>query len=116
MRKNQHTVIASLLIIAVTCWIFFTMMPRFISTDDAPLAEFSTKRAMEHVTKMASAPHYVGSENHKIVADYLVAELKKLGLETTSEEGTTLTGWGNLVKSKNVMARIKGSHNSKALV
>jgi hypothetical protein len=116
MRKNQHTVIASLLIIAVTCWIFFSMMPRFVSADDAPLAEFSTKRAMEHVTEMAKAPHYVGSENHKVIADYLVAELKKLGLETTTEEGTTLTGWGNLVKSRNVMARIKGSHNTKALV
>ena len=116
MKKNQHTVIASLLIIAVICWVFFTMMPRFVSTDDAPLAEFSTKHAMEHVTEIAKAPHFVGSENHQKVADYLIAQLKALGLETIVEDGTTLTGWGNLVHSKNIMARIKGSHNSKALV
>jgi hypothetical protein len=116
MKKNQHTVIASLLIIAVICWIFFTMMPRFVSSDDAPLAEFSTKRAMQHVTEMSKAPHYVGSQNHRLVADYLEAELKKLNLETFTEEGTTLTGWGNLTKSRNIMARIKGSQNTKALV
>lgn len=116
MKKSQHTVIASLLIIAVICCIFFTMMPRFVSSDDAPLAEFSTKRAMEHVTEIAKSPHYVGSANHQVVADYLVAELKKLGLEATIEEGTTLTGWGNLVKSKNILARIRGSQNTKALM
>jgi hypothetical protein len=116
MKKSQHTVIASLLIIAVICCVFFTMMPRFVSSDDAPLSEFSTKRAMEHVIEMAKAPHYVGSQNHETIATYLESELKKLGLETTTEQGTTLTGWGNLVKSKNIMARIKGSQNSKALV
>ncbi|RZJ28771.1 MAG: M20/M25/M40 family metallo-hydrolase [Flavobacterium sp.] len=92
------------------------MMPRWITTDDEPLAEFSTKRAMVHVTEIAKTPHYVGSAAHAEVADYLVSELKKLGLDTKIEEGTTLTDWGNLVKSKNILARIKGSQNSKALL
>lgn len=116
MKKNQHTLLSALFVTAVICWIFFTMMPRWVSADDAPLAEFSTKRAMMHVTEMAKSPHYIGSQNHGAVADYLIAELKKLGLETTTEEGTTLSGWGNLAKSKNIMARIKGSQNTKALV
>jgi hypothetical protein len=116
MKKTQHTLLSALFIAAVIFWIFFTMMPRWISTDDAPLSEFSTKRAMLHVTEIAKSPHYVGSANHDVVADCLVSELKKMGMETSIQEGTTLSGWGNLAKSKNILARIKGSSNSKALV
>jgi hypothetical protein len=43
-------------------------------------------------------------------------ELEKLGLQPQIQEGTTLTEWGNLVKSKNILARIKGSDTSKALL
>jgi len=45
-----------------------------------------------------------------------VKELQKLGLETSLQEGYTLSDWGNLVKSKNILARIKGTNNSKALL
>jgi hypothetical protein len=48
----------------------------------------------------SNLPHYVGSANHDQVANYLQAELQKLGLETSTQEGYTLTDWGNLVKSK----------------
>lgn len=116
MKKNQHTILSVLFIAAIIYWIFFTMMPRWVSTEDAPLTEFSSKRAMLHLSEIAKAPHYVGSANHDAVADYLMKELNKLGLETTIQQGTTLSDWGNLVKSKNILARIKGSHPSKALM
>src|SRR5690606_20908050 len=54
--------------------------------------------------------------NHEEVAMYLQRELQKLGLETQIQEGTTLSDWGNLVKSKNIIAKIKGTSNSKAIV
>jgi hypothetical protein len=68
------------------------------------------------VEAISKQPHYVGSENHEMVANYLIKELNKLGLETSVQEGYTLTDWGNLVKSKNILARIKGTSNSKALL
>lgn len=91
-------------------------MPHWTSDKEEPLAEFSTKRAFGQVQNIAERPHYVGSKNHETVAQYLQQELHKLGLETTVQEGYTLTDWGNLVKSKNILARIKGSQNSKALL
>lgn len=91
-------------------------MPHWTSDKEEPLAEFSTKRAFEQVQNIAERPHYVGSKNHETVAQNLQQELHKLGLETTVQEGYTLTDWGNLVKSKNILARIKGSQNSKALL
>jgi hypothetical protein len=58
----------------------------------------------------------VGSKNHEEVAQYLLKELQQLGLETSIQEGFTLSDWGNLVKSKNLLARIKGTDSSKALL
>jgi hypothetical protein len=116
MKKRQSAIIPVLCIIPLIYWVFFTMMPRWVSPDTAPAAEFSTKRALLHVAEISKAPHYVGSENHDAVGNYLVKELGKLGLEAVVEEGTTLSDWGNLVKSKNIIARIKGSQPNRALL
>ncbi|UQD57688.1 M20/M25/M40 family metallo-hydrolase [Flavobacterium sp. K5-23] len=92
------------------------MMPQWTSDDKIPLSEFSTNRALKQVKAISKQPHYVGSANHDIVASYLIKELEKLGLETSIQEGYTLTDWGNLVNSKNIIARIKGTNSSKALL
>ncbi|MFV8371744.1 M28 family peptidase [Flavobacterium sp. LB2P74] len=92
------------------------MMPHWTSDDEGLLSEFSTKRALVQVQAISKKPHYVGSKEHKVVANYLIKELNKLGLKTTVQEGYTLSDWGNLVQSKNILARIKGTSNSKALL
>ena len=92
------------------------MMPQSVSKVEGSLSEFSTQRALKKLEVITKEPHYVGSENHAVVADFLVTELENLGLEPTIQEGYTMTDWGNLVKSKNILARIKGTANSKALL
>ncbi len=116
MKKNLPSLLSAIAIIALVYWIFYAMMPQSVSEKTSPLSEFSTKRALQHVAAMSQKPHYVGSENHKTVAAYVETELQKLGLETKIQEGYTLSDWGNLVKSKNIIARINGSDNSKALL
>ena len=81
------------------------------------LSDFDTQRALVHVKKMAQQPHFVGSTAHEQVANYLTLELQKLGLQPSYQQGVTLTDWGNLVSSKNIIARIPGSDESeKALL
>ncbi|TDE47195.1 M28 family peptidase [Flavobacterium rhamnosiphilum] len=92
------------------------MMPHWTSDEEGSLSEFSTKRALTQVEAISKQPHYVGSKEHEVVANYLVKELNKLGLKTSVQEGYTLSDWGNLVQSKNILARIKGTSNSKALL
>jgi hypothetical protein len=116
MKKNSVSIISVLFIVGIIYWIFFSMMPQSVSKVETSLSEFSTQRALKKLALITQEPHYVGSENHAIVADFLVNELKNLGLETSFQEGYTLTDWGNLVKSKNILARIKGTSNSKALL
>lgn len=116
MKKDYSSIFAGLFILGVLGLIYFTMMPNWTSDKEDSLAEFSTKRALTQVEAISKKPHYVGSKEHEVVANYLVKELNKLGLETSIQQGYTLSDWGNLVQSKNILARIKGSNNSKALL
>ena len=116
MKNNYLSLISVLLLSAVIFWIYYAMMPQRVPADSSSLSRFSTKRALEKVAAISGTPHYVGSGHHENVAAYLIKELQNLGLETKIQEGYTLSDWGNLVKAKNIMARIKGSDNSKALL
>ncbi|WP_406844775.1 M28 family peptidase [Flavobacterium soyae] len=116
MRKNPTSILAVVLILAILGIIYATMMPQYISKNDEALADFSTERALNQVEIIAQKPHYVGSTNHELVANYLKLELNRIGLETSVQEGFTLNDKGILVKSKNILARIKGTNNSKALL
>jgi hypothetical protein len=116
MKKTYSSLFTLIFITGILGLFYFTMMPQWTSDDDAPLAEFSTQRAFAQVKAISKQPHFVGSENHEQVANYLLKELERLGLETSVQEGYTLTDWGNLVKSKNILARIKGTQNTKALL
>ncbi|WP_223845518.1 M28 family peptidase [Flavobacterium selenitireducens] len=116
MKKTYASLLSVLFLFGILCWMYFDQMPRSVSDEVVPLSEFSTKRAMAIVKEISKEPHYVGSENHETVSTYLQKELQALGLETEIQQGTTLTDWGNLVKSKNIIARIKGTTNGKALL
>lgn len=116
MKKNPTSILAIVCILAILGIIYASMMPQWISKDEEALAEFSTERALDQVEIIAQKPHYVGSTNHELVANYLKLELNRIGLETSVQEGFTLNNKGLLVKSKNILARIKGTNNSKALL
>jgi len=108
--------IALLLLIVAVYWSFSAMMPSKISDLNTAENEFSTERALVHLKEISKAPHYVGSEEHQRVQEYIVAELEALGLQTEIQEAFSLTGFGNLSKPKNIIAKIPGSNSSRALV
>lgn len=116
MKKDYSSIFASLFLLVILGLIYFTMMPHWTSDEEGSLSEFSAKRALNQVEAISKQPHYVGSKEHEVVANYLIKELNKLGLETSVQEGYTLSDWGNLVQSKNILARIKGTSNPKALL
>ena len=116
MKKSYSSLLSILFILGILGFVFATMMPQGTTDDEVPLSEFSTKRALEQVKNISQKPHFVGSENHEVVANYLVKELQNLGLETSIQEGFAFSDWGTLTKCKNILARIKGSNSDKALL
>ena len=116
MKKSYSSLLSALFILGILGFVFATMMPQGTTDDEVLLSKFSTKRALEQVKNISQKPHFVGSENHDVVANYLVKELQNLGLETSIQEGFAFSDWGTLTKCKNILARIKGSNSDKALL
>ncbi len=114
--KKTTSVLTLLLILLAIYWSFKSQLPVYIQDADAPNTEFSTARALTHVKAIAQEPHGVGFDGHQKVKQYIIDELTSLGLETTLQEGYTAGDWANLSKAENILAKIKGSNNGKALL
>lgn len=108
--------IALVLLIVAVYWSFSAIIPSKISDLNTDKNEFSTERALIHLKEITKAPHYVGSDEHKNVRNYIVNELENLGLDVEIQESFSMREWGNLSKPKNIIAKIKGSDNTKALI
>ncbi len=86
---------------------------------DAPAAEFSAARAMAHVRAAAREPHAMGTVAHTQVREYLVGQLRGLGLQTEVQEATAQGGFGGGTQVGyvyNVLGRLKGSSSGKAVL
>ena len=114
--KKIHSVITSLLVILAIFWSFKALMPSYQVQENLPETAFSTDRALKHVKQIAQKPHGVGFMAHKGVRNYIISELEKMGLQTIVQEGYTAGGWANLSKATNILARIKGKEEGKALM
>lgn len=114
--KKTTSLVTLLLIILAIYWSFKSLMPTYQSDASIEKTAFSTDRALAHVKQLSQKPHAVGFAGHQEVRQYIVSELKKMGLETSLQEGYTAGDWGNLSKAINILARIKGSESGKALL
>ncbi len=83
---------------------------------DAPSEDFSAARAMEKLKVIAKEPHPVGTPAHDEVRDYLMAELKALGLSPEIQETVALDRRGESRTLENIMVRLPGTDHSKALM
>ncbi|MFG1794659.1 M20/M25/M40 family metallo-hydrolase [Nocardia sp. NPDC049149] len=73
-----------LTVVVVTAW---DRQPHGYRTESAPATEFSAGRAMRTVTAIAQRPHPIGTAEHDRVRDYLVEQLRTLGLDTEVQTG-----------------------------
>lgn len=116
MSKNLQAIIAVLILLSGVIWSFYSAKPQADLNREIPLDQFSTARAFEHVEAMAQEPHYVGSQEHRRVRNYIVNELEALDLYVETQEGFSLNKTGVLTRPQNIMARIEGSGQGKALL
>lgn len=115
---SSWTAAASFLIILALVWYALAgETPSSDTPSDLPLSEWSTARALEHVKMLSMEPHYSGSgQAHERVKNYIESQLQELGLETSNQTGFALSHNGVLAKPTNILARIKGTNNTKALL
>ena len=114
--KKFGSLLSLLLILFAIYWGFRSSMP--VYKRDAEISDtlFSTDRALRHVKSISQRPHAVGFMGHREVQNYIVGELHKMGLETSIQEGYTAGDKANFSKVQNILARIEGSGDGKALL
>ncbi|HZF38571.1 MAG TPA: M28 family peptidase, partial [Blastocatellia bacterium] len=109
-----------LLFILIACLSIYSQRPPRAIPASAPVTEFSSSRAMNHVRVIASQVHPIGSPAHKRVRDYLLSELSGAGLQPQVQTATVLSPrerppfLGGTVN--NVVARLNGSRGGKAIL
>lgn len=88
--------------------------------ESAPTAEFSSARAMARLRVIARKPHPMGTAEHASVRRYLLDELAAAGLAAEVQETMVVDpaegrAFG-AATVRNVVARIKGFDNSRAVM
>ncbi len=115
--KSFSSLVSGLIILGVVYWSFSDMKPSFSSKKNVSKTEFSIDNALYHLKRISKEVHHVGSKNHKEVQNYIVKELQKMGLETEIQTQTAVNKkWFAATTSENIIARIKGTENQKALL
>ncbi|WP_299054623.1 M28 family peptidase [uncultured Polaribacter sp.] len=115
--KTFSSFTSVIIIISVIFWSFSDLKPSFNSKKTTSETEFSIENALHHLKNISKEVHYSGSKNHKTVQNYIVSELEKMGLETHIQTQTAINKkWVAGTTAENILARIKGSENGKALL
>jgi hypothetical protein len=87
----------------------------------ASAAEFSAERAMRDLAFVAAAPHPTGSPRNAAVREYLVGQIRALGL-TPEVQRATLTRWARhpgiaeVMTVENILVRVPGTDTSRAIM
>jgi len=115
--KKHISLLSFLIIAAVVYWSFFDMKPSVQVQKAISKTEFSLDNALLHLKKISQKSHYAGSNEHKVVQNYIVKELKKLGLQPKIQQQVAINPkWLAATTTENILAKIKGSGNGKSLL
>lgn len=115
--KRFQSPLSLLLIIGLIYFSFYSLMPQSGKPASIPDTEFSSERALIPLKEISKAPHFIGTQEHERVREYIIQQLKDLGLQTEIQEGFVLNSkWKSLDKPKNILAKIEGTSDGKALL
>lgn len=115
--KKYAQVISLLILFAAVYFSFFSLMPSSKIEEPEIATEFSINNALKHVKEISKKPHFTGSNELEVVRNYIVSQLETMGLQVEVQEHMAVNGkWKAATKTKNILAKIKGSENGKALL
>lgn len=110
--------ISALLLLTALVWYGFHMAnPPAPLPADAPETAYSAHRAFAHVENIARAPHPLGTPEHERVRDYLINELREMGVQADVLSGITSSRFfGGAAHVQNIFASVPGSDPEKTIM
>lgn len=120
-RSQRWTALLAPLLIALSVALgWWQVQPPAPAGEGAPEIEFAAARASGHLPALASQPHPVGTPANRAVRDYIIQQLRALGLEPEVQETLAvmdmLPGRVQAARVANVLVRIPGTANTRALL
>jgi len=117
-RWNGALFLAGLFLICA--WSWAQIDPPAALPASAPLSDFSALRARRHVEQIAREPRPIGSAANRSAREYILRELRSLGIPAWVEQMTALRqdsaiGYSG-ARVNNIVARISGAGNTKAVL
>lgn len=93
-------------------------MPKSNEEQFVPADKFSVDRAMTPLLEITKKPHFLGSDAHSEVQQFLISEIQKLGLSPHIQEGYNYNPKSKVfTRPSNIVARIPGTEEEgKALL
>ncbi|PRC92319.1 M28 family peptidase [Solimicrobium silvestre] len=111
--------IALIILIAVAAFGIQSERPPKPITAEAATKDFSSARAMSYLRHIAQEPHATGTDANAKVRQYLLTELKALGLTPQIQSGMGTyksSRGGSIAMVHNILVRIPGQIPGKALL
>lgn len=120
LQSSSLLNLGSALVIAIAVALgLYGLKPPAAAGLSAPATEFSATRAMKHVQTIAKTPRPVGSDEHNAAREYIVNELRALGVEPEVQEALAVgrrPTLANVANVRNVVGVLKGTGNSKSVL
>ena len=114
--KKYASILSLIIVLLAAYWGFYDLSPTSV-TEPKTDTEFSNENALAHLKKITEEVHYVGTEGHKNVQNYLLGELQKMGLSPSIQTQTIINRkWYAGTTAENIVAKIKGKEDGKALL
>jgi hypothetical protein len=117
-----NTVKALIFVCTLLCIIFLAYWRIMVPPNPSTAAidnGFSVARAMIHLREIARNPRPTGSLEIKRVRNYIVTQLKGLGLQPEIQRSTSIIDFGKGVRAsvvENVLVKLPGNLNGKSLL
>lgn len=112
-------IVALLFIASLAALAIYQLRPTAASLE-TPVPEFSAGRAMVHIKAIAGSPRALGTAQHSVVRDYILNELRTAGLSPEVQRTTAInpnaSGGLRAATIENVVARLKGTNNRRAIL
>jgi hypothetical protein len=110
---------AAVLFVAVVAAVALSSLrPPAPAPESAPATDFSSARALKHLPAIAGRPHPVGTLEQAETRDYIVAELRRMGLSPEVRPASAVDNIrGEFVAgtAQNIAARLPGTEGGKAV-
>ncbi len=119
MKPIPAAIVAATFLLVAAASAIYNLQPPGVVPATAPDSVFSADRAMGYIRHIAAAPHPIGTPAEAKVREYIVGQLRAMGIRPTLDSAT-VTGMFHGIHYAafvvNIVARLPGTANSNAVV